>query len=205
MRTVRTPPRRKDTPVFDKQSQESNATQEFDIDDSQDDGYTLSARGDISLSRPYYIPGAPGALSPPGSQRGTPESEGVRRRPVRARPPMRRLIYSEDSKTEHQELMPPVRPPSVVLGRTSTIVTIPDEEDVSTPHSRFMTFMTSRDLTHSPKKNEAPPRHPLDELAQDKEDALERETASRPLRGNARLPPRLPIPNWDSMNVDSSF
>lgn len=84
---------------------------------------------------------------------------------------------------------------------------------MSTPQARFAAFMKSRDLTQSPKKKAnasesvADRNRRLDGLAQEAASAIGREVArpaSRPLRGNARLPPRLPIPNWDTMDVDNS-
>ncbi|KAJ7655557.1 hypothetical protein DFH06DRAFT_1200410 [Mycena polygramma] len=77
---------------------------------------------------------------------------------------------------------------------------------LSTPQSRFEAFMKSRDLSSSPKKRQD---HSLESPALD---ALARSAATvlgrpntRPLRGNARLPSRMAIPNWgalDAMDVD---
>jgi hypothetical protein len=73
--------------------------------------------------------------------------------------------------------------------------------------------MKSRDLARSPKKKEghtvaeSERNGRLDALAQAATSALGREVArpnTRPLRGNARLPPRPPIPNWNAMDVDKT-
>ncbi|KAJ6497463.1 hypothetical protein C8R45DRAFT_1093838 [Mycena sanguinolenta] len=78
-----------------------------------------------------------------------------------------------------------------------------EDSQLTTPESRFEAFMRSRDLTRSPQKVSAAK---LDTAAEAAPSALAREVArpkTRPLRGNARLPPRLPIPNWAAMEVDA--
>ncbi|KAJ6491626.1 hypothetical protein C8R47DRAFT_435216 [Mycena vitilis] len=96
------------------------------------------------------------------------------------------------------------------LSFSGSIESIPDEDPkLSTPQSRFEAFMKSRDLSSSPKKRqdhslESPA---LDALARAAKTALGRPN-TRPLRGNARLPPRMPIPNWaamDAMDVDERW
>ncbi|KAJ7131759.1 hypothetical protein C8R43DRAFT_1207408 [Mycena crocata] len=91
-----------------------------------------------------------------------------------------------------------------------SIGSIPDEDiALSTPQSRFAEFMKSRDLTRSPKKRAqdsvADRNRKLDVLAQAASGVVTREVVrppSRPLRGYANLPPRLPIPDWGKMDVD---
>jgi hypothetical protein len=52
--------------------------------------------------------------------------------------------------------------------------------------------MKSRDLACSPKK----------QAAAVAPSAVQARPNTRPLRGNAQLPTRLPIPNWGDMDVD---
>ncbi|KAJ6593245.1 hypothetical protein B0H19DRAFT_1246039 [Mycena capillaripes] len=84
-----------------------------------------------------------------------------------------------------------------------SIGSIEDEDPMlSTPQSRFEAFMKGRDLTRSPKKKEDNSiAERMDALAQAATSALARPN-TRPLRGNARLPARMPIPNWAAMDVD---
>ncbi|KAK7033828.1 hypothetical protein R3P38DRAFT_3499039 [Favolaschia claudopus] len=86
-----------------------------------------------------------------------------------------------------------VENPSVL----SSIGTIPDEVvSTETPQSRFEAFMKSRDLTRSPSKAVlSTPNAPL-------VPEVPRRRDTRPLRGYARLPPRLPIPDWSGMDMD---
>ncbi|KAJ7935336.1 hypothetical protein B0H13DRAFT_1854561 [Mycena leptocephala] len=198
----------------------------------EDDENTLTATGDISLSYPYYVPGMAGALSPkPQSRRGTPNLRATRA-PQRPRPPVRRIGSNSfeqchrvepasssrnDPSTDwerHAGSTPRERVWLLLLVLLRSIGSIEDEDpQLSTPQSRFEAFMKSRDLARSPKKKEgntvternASGR--LDALAQAATSALGREVArpnTRPLRGNARLPPRPPIPNWNAMDVDKT-
>ncbi|KAJ7672058.1 hypothetical protein B0H17DRAFT_1141225 [Mycena rosella] len=69
------------------------STSAVDSDEDEDENM-LTATGDISMSYPYYVPGALGALSPPQSRRGTPSLRaGLANlaQPQRPRPPVRRL------------------------------------------------------------------------------------------------------------------
>ncbi|KAF7294066.1 hypothetical protein MKEN_01453000 [Mycena kentingensis (nom. inval.)] len=96
----------------------------------------------------------------------------------------------------------------------SSIGTIPDEPDYgtaerqqSTRQSRFLAFMNSRDLTHSPTKKaqlereKAEQRERLEAFSREVSGSLGRMSApatpERPLRGGAPLPRRNPIPSWD--------
>ncbi|KAJ6590147.1 hypothetical protein DFH09DRAFT_1359130 [Mycena vulgaris] len=76
---------------FRAQNQTLYPASATDSDDDSDDENMLTATGDISMSYPYYVPGALGALSPmPQSRRGTPNPRAVA--PLqRPRPPARRL------------------------------------------------------------------------------------------------------------------
>ncbi|KAJ7188946.1 hypothetical protein C8R46DRAFT_1056229 [Mycena filopes] len=197
-------------------------------DDDDDDENTLSATGDISVASPYYVPGMAGALSPkPKSRRGaTPNLDAsVRRQPLqRPRPPVRRLSSIRGDKLRTLTLRAGASPnasatpsrdgtgsvniDSMSFGFpseaqwgdesvsssssfTGTIGSIEDEDpNMSTPQSRFEAFMKSRDLTRSPQKGPPVTRRPAVR------------PASKPLRGNGRLPPRMPIPNWGAMEVD---
>ncbi|KAJ7800002.1 hypothetical protein B0H14DRAFT_2616599 [Mycena olivaceomarginata] len=249
MRNVSTPPRRKSvinmftTPplrrvLFSSRSKipsgdaPSSSYQDYpvaktaasatDDDDSDDDENTLTATGDISLSYPYWVPGASGALSPgpkPKSRNGgTPTLRAqLLQRP---RPPVRRIApdtYKFRTLTSclvqcHRQaaLVPGSRDHSDAAadcaehaGATpgdasissfyGSIGSIEDEDpQLSTPQSRFEAFMKSRDLACSPKK----------QAAAVAPSAVPARPDTRPLRGNARLPARLPIPNWGDMDVD---
>ncbi|KAF7350939.1 hypothetical protein MSAN_01656100 [Mycena sanguinolenta] len=277
MRNVNTPPRRKSvinvftTPPLRRSSHRkpsgevSSASQNQNIentvaatnpDDSDDENF-LTAMGDISLSYPYFVPGAAGALSPkPRSRHGTPK---LRAEPQRPRPPLRRSVASDSYKfrtlmlkaglssaTPNKDALnnatqpspreaPDTRKSTPASGFStaarpghssnpalcgsigsiesedpqpstsfcgSTIGSIESEDpQLSTPQSRFEAFMRSRDLTRSPQKVSV-----VAKSAEVATSAVEREAArpkTRPLRGNARLPPRLPIPNWGAMEVDA--
>nr|GAT49072.1 predicted protein [Mycena chlorophos] len=102
------------------------------------------------------------------------------------------------------------------FGSLSSIGTIPDEEEQprSTRQSRFAAFMKSRDLTHSPDskakmqaKAYGSQREKLEALAREASDTIAHQifgaagAVSRPLRGNAPLPARPPIPRWGSSTM----
>ncbi|KAJ7750068.1 hypothetical protein DFH07DRAFT_828128 [Mycena maculata] len=107
---------------------------------------------------------------------------------------------------------PPYSGNTSVSSCNSSIGSIPDEDiKMSTKQSRFIAFMQSRDLTKSPQKKANATEsvdnrnRRLDGLAREAANAIGREVArpaSRPLRGNARLPPRPPIPDWGAMDAD---
>ncbi|KAJ7782091.1 hypothetical protein B0H14DRAFT_318964 [Mycena olivaceomarginata] len=230
-----------------------------DDDSDDDDENTLTATGDISLSYPYWVPGASGALSPgpkPKSRNGgTPTLRAqLLQRP---RPPVRRIAsdtYKFRTLTlkggcptststpagtpsraalSHATAKPSssqvvettrTRPPTVLstparqpgdasissfcgsIGSIEDETRIPfrasvvdqplisaQDPQLSTPQSRFEAFMKSRDLACSPKKQASAAVAPS---------AVQARPNTRPLRGNARLPARLPIPNWGDMDVD---
>ncbi|KAF7325294.1 hypothetical protein MVEN_02636800 [Mycena venus] len=131
--------------------------------------------------------------------------------------------FNNATKPSTQIVAETIRPPNVlntparhpgdesvssISSFCGSIGSIQDEDpQLSTPQSRFEAFMKSRDLTCSPKKKESGSAvRKLDALAQAATSALGREVArpnTRPLRGNARLPARLPIPDWSAMDVDA--
>ncbi|KAJ7270152.1 hypothetical protein B0H12DRAFT_827424 [Mycena haematopus] len=209
-----------------------------DSDDSDDEN-SLTATGDISLSYPFFMPGAAGALSPkPKSRHGTPK---FRAEPQRPRPPVRRIgsvgkdAYKfstlmlkaglsstkpnkdalNNATTPSSQVTPETTSPptglntpahpsiSSVLSFSGSIGSIEDEDpQLSTPQSRFAAFMQSRDLTRSPQKVSVVGKQ---DTSEEITSALGREVArpkTRPLRGNARLPARLPIPDWGAMEID---
>ncbi|KAJ7787376.1 hypothetical protein B0H14DRAFT_3505635 [Mycena olivaceomarginata] len=220
----------------------ASATDDDSDDDSDDDDEnTLTATGDISLSYPYWVPGASGALSP-GPK---PKSRGGGTPTLRAqllqrpRPPVRRIASdtykfrtltlkggcstststpagtpgraalrsNATTKPRSSQVVETIRtrPPTVlstparhpgdasISSFCGTIRSIEDEDpQLSTPQSRFEAFMKSRDLACSPKK----------QAAAVAPSAVPARPNTRPLRGNARLPARLPIPSWGDMDVD---
>ncbi|KAJ7198463.1 hypothetical protein GGX14DRAFT_401840 [Mycena pura] len=126
-------------------------------------------------------------------------------------------VASPDTILDEETIRPPVsnntpavRPASAPLSpeRSCDLSngSIDDEPELSTPQSRFEVFMRSRDLTQSPKKRNdsvAERNRRLNELSTEASGAMGREIIrpTRPLRGNARLPPRLPIPDWGAMAI----
>ncbi|KAJ7033380.1 hypothetical protein C8F04DRAFT_1104555 [Mycena alexandri] len=83
------------------------------------------------------------------------------------------------------------------------IGSIEDEDpQLSTPQSRFEAFMRSRDLTRSPKKKGASVAERNGKLQLSVLGHEVARPASKPLRGNGRLPARMPIPDWGAMDVD---
>ncbi|KAJ7742383.1 hypothetical protein B0H14DRAFT_3515109 [Mycena olivaceomarginata] len=199
-----------------------------DDSDDDDDENTLTATGDISLSYPYWVPGASGVLSP------APQAQLLQR----PRPPVRRIasdtykfrtltlkggcstsastpagtpgraaLCNATAKPRSSQVVETTRtrPPTVlstparhpgdasISSFCGSIGSIEDEDpQLSTPQSRFEAFMKSRDLACSPKK----------QAAAVAPSAVQARANTRPLRGNARLPARLPIPNWGDMDVD---
>ncbi|KAJ7072881.1 hypothetical protein C8F01DRAFT_1076723 [Mycena amicta] len=228
----------------------------------EDDSNTLSAMGDISMSVPFYVPGANGAdilSSPVSSLRGhpapaPPSTTNELSRPHRPLPPARRMTLgyqsssfmtgwhesrpdTPSSMTSEETVRPTarsetpasissevtIRPTSTSVamrtasrykfatqssmasfGTFSSIGTIPDESDYegSNRQSRFEAFMQSRDLTHSPSKKNADITHTgsqrqrLEAFAREASSAVGHQIAGRPLRGNAPLPVRPPLPHW---------
>ncbi|KAJ7125338.1 hypothetical protein C8R44DRAFT_980521 [Mycena epipterygia] len=126
------------------------------------------------------------------------------------------MYTAETTRAPNATPAPSVHPGDTLVSSTSScdssIGSIDDKDlQMSTPQSRFAAFMKSRDLTQSPKKKAADSvaecNRRLDALAQEaKEAGVGREAAhlpSRPLRGYAPLPLRMPIPDWRGMDVDN--
>ncbi|KAJ7099374.1 hypothetical protein B0H15DRAFT_797039 [Mycena belliarum] len=115
---------------------------------------------------------------------------------------------SSDSSTPATRTPAVADTPNSSASPFSSIRTIPDEgSQTSTPQSRFAAFMASRNLAESPKKKAvgsvAERNQRVEALAQAAKAVIApRAPASRPLRGYAALPARLPIPNWGAMDVD---
>ncbi|KAJ6631408.1 hypothetical protein B0H10DRAFT_2207073 [Mycena sp. CBHHK59/15] len=199
-----------------------------DFDDDDDEAHTLTASGDISMSCPYYMPGAASALSP------APRAAArVGLRPQRARPPARRLVsvgketYKLRTLTAKGSVRADETVRAVARGEVALeemLVPLPRSADTSdtsmssasdesmtldTPQARFLAFMSSRDLTRSPKKQSSAVRvqrsSEVPPPAQIKKSVTPSvpPPPSKPLRGYARLPPRPPIPDWSGMDVDA--
>ncbi|KAJ7286956.1 hypothetical protein C8J57DRAFT_574223 [Mycena rebaudengoi] len=137
----------------------SNPTScEDDSDD--DDTHTLTATGDISMSCPYFVPGSNMALSPPPR---TSTNKTVH--PMRPRPPARRVSTHNFNKVA-DDTVRALRNRQIALAQlpvfagddstcTSSDTSMSSEEEGLSPHTRFMMFMKSRDLTRSPTKTAA--------------------------------------------------
>ncbi|CAK5281907.1 unnamed protein product [Mycena citricolor] len=217
------------TPPLRRSDRSTRPTDDYDLDDDEDEDVFIGT-GDLSLSHPYFVPGGPGALTPKRPLPPSTVPGKTKLRVVRPMPPARRAsthceTYKFRTLTLKGGPMTP-RTTTTTTTQTGSIGTIPDEvlpcttreQRLAAAQARLNVFMGSRDLTRSPQKASSSGsssevdcrRNLLEDLnreaqgvvGQAKVVPVQPKHATRPLRGNARLPARPRIPDFDGMDVD---
>lgn len=218
------PPGLSQAPVNHDVNQTEKRTSPDTDSDVEDDGYTLTAYGDISLSNVLFVPGLPTALSPERHTRRESRDSHYRDNnnhmpavirkvlpPSSSKPSILSLKSDADFQTLVQNLKDSHRSSSP---RKATQSERDQHLHIYAPQPRHVINLNlvggdaaneSRESHRTAQVNAAITGKKIVRAVQHqdhKSEVVPPKPKEKPLRGNAKLPSRPPIPRWDLLDPD---